>query len=198
MTERPNQAMQLTASKPALYPWVSAVESIYCAACTEDSRQLILCLVRPMKALFFIAFATLATLLCATATTVEQKSLEELVALADNIWGGEVTSVRMIDASGREISNADAKTGPFRSNTILLDVTVDRARILKSTPRELPQTISIPLWQMWHYSLRKIKKMEGSKFLFFLSKDLKPAYPAGFQLPLEEESKIKKLIEETR
>ena len=168
-------------------------------ACAEGSRQLILCLVRPMKPLFFIALATLSTVSCAVATTVEHKSLEELVALAENIWGGEVTSVRMVDASGREVSNTDAKTGFGRSNTIFLDVTVDRARILKSTRPELPQQISIPLWQMWVYSLGKIKKkMEGGKFLFLLNGDLKPVYPAGFQLPLEEERNIKKFIEETR
>jgi hypothetical protein len=41
-----NQAMQLTASKPAVYASVSAVVSVCCVACTEGSRQLILCLVR--------------------------------------------------------------------------------------------------------------------------------------------------------
>ena len=38
--------MQLTASKPAVYAWSVYHESVSCVACTEGSRQLILCLVR--------------------------------------------------------------------------------------------------------------------------------------------------------
>jgi hypothetical protein len=43
-----NQAMQLTASSLPIALLVSAVASVCCVACTEGSRQLILCLVRPM------------------------------------------------------------------------------------------------------------------------------------------------------
>jgi hypothetical protein len=46
ITQPSNQAMQLTASKPAVYASVSAVVRVCCVACTEGSRQLILCLVR--------------------------------------------------------------------------------------------------------------------------------------------------------
>ena len=42
--------MQLTASKPAVYAWVSAVASVSCVACTVGSRQLILCLVMRLSA----------------------------------------------------------------------------------------------------------------------------------------------------
>jgi hypothetical protein len=38
--------MQLTASKPAVALGVSAIVRVCCVACTEGSRQLILCLVR--------------------------------------------------------------------------------------------------------------------------------------------------------
>ena len=43
---RPNQAMQLTASKPAIYAGGVCLVSVCCVACTEGSRQLIFCLVR--------------------------------------------------------------------------------------------------------------------------------------------------------
>ena len=44
--KKPNQAMQLTASKPAIDASRAAVEAVCCDSCTEGSRQLILCLVR--------------------------------------------------------------------------------------------------------------------------------------------------------
>jgi hypothetical protein len=43
---RPNQAMQLTESKPAIALEVFAVVSGCCVAYAEGSQQLILCLVR--------------------------------------------------------------------------------------------------------------------------------------------------------
>ena len=162
------------------------------------TRQLILCLVRPVRAFFAVAVTSVGFVSSASATSVEPKSLEEMVSLADNIWGGKVTSVRMVDADGRDISDADARTGPGGSNTIFLDVTVDRSRILKTVRRDIPEKISIPLWQMWHYSLGQIRRIEGSRSIFFLSRDLKPAHPKGFQRPLHEQGEIKKLIRTTR
>ena len=47
---RPNQAMQLTASKSAIYASVFAVVRLCCDSCTEGSRQLIFWLVRPVSA----------------------------------------------------------------------------------------------------------------------------------------------------
>ena len=56
-----NQAMQLTASRPVVTLGVSAVETVCCLACTEGSRQLILCLVRPMRAMLFVAMCVIST-----------------------------------------------------------------------------------------------------------------------------------------
>ena len=131
--------------------------------------------------LIYIAFASLAS-----ATMVEQKPLKELVLLSSNIWGGEVTAVRMTNAKGKDIKNLEARTGPGLENTIYLDVTINKSLILKTNKSDIPTIISIPLWQMWHYSLGQIREIVGSKSIFLLTEDLKPAYPANFQRSLDE------------
>jgi hypothetical protein len=150
--------------------------------------------VRPMKNTFITILFVICSLATSFSTQVESKSLKELVSMSYNVWGGTVTNVRMTNEKGKDITDPEATTGPGLENTIYLDVTIDQNLIFKSTYSIIPKTISIPLWQKWHYSLSQIKEIEGSKSIFLLDRDLKPAYPAGFQRSLEEEKKIESFI----
>ncbi len=130
----------------------------------------------------------------AFATSVEPKSLKDLVREASNIFSGKVVEVRMTDNDGHEIFDPDAMTGPGINNTIYFDVDIDQDQILKSSVLPLPMKVSIPLWQMWHYSLGDLKDVEGTQSFFLLDDEMKPVYPAGFQRSLDEGRKIRDFI----
>lgn len=132
------------------------------------------------------------------ATSVVPKPLKEIVNMSDYIFAGEVVGVRMTNGKGKAITNPEARTGPGLDNTIWLDVAVDQNLILKSPTSSVPKKVSIPLWQMWHYTLGQIKAADHGKAFFLLNKDFQPAYPSDFQSPLSEEKKLKSIIRAQR
>jgi hypothetical protein len=113
LEEASNQAMQLTASKPAVYAFVSAVGSVFCVACTEGSRQLILCLVRPMR-------ATLALLLLtAVSALAEGRYTQEMFRRAMSKDNMAVSGVMSDAPLFTLIHVRDPRTGAQRETCVL-------------------------------------------------------------------------------
>jgi hypothetical protein len=71
-----------------------------------------------MNSIFTIFLLIIAFAISANGTSVDEKSLKELIPLASTIVGGKVVAVRMTDGKGREIANPAAMTGPGLANTI--------------------------------------------------------------------------------
>ncbi len=147
-----------------------------------------------MKSFSAFALLALAFVSSAAATSYVVKPLKELVEMSDNIWGGTVVSVHMLNKDGRRVTNPNARTGPGLTNTIFLEVAVNPTLILKSVTREIPKKISIPLDTMRHFSLGDMQDVVGNESIFLLTKKLEPVYPANFERPLAEKKKIQRFI----
>jgi hypothetical protein len=132
----------------------------------------------------------------AQATSIEPKSLKELVRDADHVVLGKVVKVEMIDKDGKEITDLRARTGPGLKTQIRLHVEAGKDGWLRTAKTNPPANVIIPLWQMWHYSLGHIKEAaEGEIGIFLLSGDnYLPVYPTGFHRPISEKSKILALL----
>lgn len=128
------------------------------------------------------------------ATKYAEISLPDLVKISEYILAGDVVNVRMVDKSGKEITDPEARTGPGLENTIYLDVMVDHKLILKSHFSKIPKEISIPLDPMRHMSLGDSQKYFKEKSFFFLDKEFHPAHPGNFQLPIDEQKKLESII----
>ena len=137
-------------------------------------------------------------LLCASsayATKVTERSLAELVADADHIVVGTVTTVKMHTWFGFETTNPKSRTGPGNSNELRWTVTLDSSRVLKTSKEKLPTEITIKLWKMWHMSLEGAKSHEGKTYIFLLKgEDMQWVYPANFYRELDEMDEIKALL----
>jgi hypothetical protein len=149
--------------------------------------------VRPMKNIF-ITLALCLVSQISHATSLEEISLKELVLMSDNIWGGKIQKVRMVNSKGKSVTDPEAMTGPGLKNTIYVDVVIDPGLILLSTYSNIPKTITIPLWRAWHNSLGGMKSLEGDYSIFLLDKNLDPAYPPDISRPVTEERKLRLLI----
>lgn len=143
---------------------------------------------------------TILLLLClvvshhAVATQIDNKPLDELVAMAEHIIIGHVASVDMIDTNEKVIDDDTAMTGPGSGNTIRLHI--DVASVLKTNAKTVPKRITISLWRIWQYSLGQVKAGSLGQDEIYLLKgiDFHPVYPGLFRRGLNEEELIDVLV----
>lgn len=141
----------------------------------------------------------LSGLLCmaglANATSVAPMPLEQMVREADHVVVATVSKVDMVDGRGRQVTDPEARTGPGLDNEIRLHLAV--SEVLHTRTNPLPDTLVVPLWSMWHYTLASITESAGGTSGIFLLKgdDFQPAYPADFQRSLDERAEIERLLQ---
>lgn len=144
----------------------------------------------------------LSALLCvagvANATSVAPMPLEQMVREADHVVVATVSKVDMVDGRGRPVTEPEARTGPGLDNEIRLHLVV--SEVLYTQNDRLPDTLVVPLWTMWHYTLESITEAAGGTNGIFLLKgdDFQPAYPTGFQRSLDERAEIERLLQDKR
>ncbi len=132
------------------------------------------------------------------ATSVLPRSLTNLVADADHVFIGKVTLVDMVDKQGNQVTNLSARTGPGSFNKIRLHVSVETNGVLFSTAKQVPASLTVALWSMWHYSLGQIKDIEENQRSIFLLKgsNFDIVYPNGFSRALSEQAEIEQLLKQ--
>jgi hypothetical protein len=72
--------------------------------------------------------------------------------------------------------------------------------VLYTRHDQLPDTLIVPLWTMWHYTLESITEAAGDTSGIFLLKGdgFEPAYPADFQRAADERAQIERLLQGKR
>lgn len=142
----------------------------------------------------FALYALLGMAGLANATSVAPMPLDQMVREADHVVVATVSKVDMIDGQGRPVADPEARTGPGLDNEIRLHLAVDE--VLYTGDGQLPDTLVVPLWTMWHYTLQSIAEATAGTSGVFLLKggDFQPAYPAGFQRSLDERAEIESLL----
>lgn len=142
---------------------------------------------------YVVAFLALSFSVSLFATSVAHKPLEDIVRESDHVVVATIASVDMVDGRGRPVTDPDARTGPGLSNQIRLNLQVKEVLFTRSS--RLPHTLQVPLWTAWHYQLGNIQELTGATAIFLLEGDrYDPAYPAGFQRPLDEREAIEDLL----
>ena len=132
----------------------------------------------------------------AFATSIADKSLEQLVAEADHVVIGTVSTVKMYGRFGLEKTNPKARTGPGNPNELRWTVKIDPAGILLTNKTPFPEAITIRLWKMWHMDLEGARYHEGKTYILLLKgEDMQWVYPGWFYRDLEERDAIKALLE---
>jgi hypothetical protein len=143
-----------------------------------------------MLALLVLLFAIAP----ARATSVPPMPLEQMVREADHVVVARVSKVDMVDGRGRPVTDPEARTGPGLDNEIRLHLVVDE--VLYTRNGQLPDTLVVPLWPMWHYTLESITEAASDTSGIFLLKGdgFEPAYPADFQRAADERAEIERLL----
>lgn len=131
-------------------------------------------------ALRVAAWVILGSVLPARATSVDARSLAELVCEADHALVATVINVDMMDWQGRLILNRRQGTGPVSSNRIRLHLLVHSA--LFSAALEVPHRIVLEHWPAWHYRLGDVQDSSlGQDGIFLLKGErYEWVYPADF------------------
>lgn len=131
-----------------------------------------------------------------SATSVPQKTLEEIVRDADHVIVATVIEVDVVDGLGRPLTGPKASTGPGSKNQMRFRLSVEE--VLFTRGAKPPRRVIVPLWQMWHYRLDMMQaEVTGARGIFLLKgKDFQPAYHAGFQRSLDERAEIERLLRE--
>lgn len=144
---------------------------------------------RYVLALLIIGFAT-----AATATSVPQMPLEDIVRSADHVVVANVTRVDMVDGRGRPVTDPQARTGPGLKNQIRFHLRVKQ--VLFTRAGAVPPTLTVPLWTMWHYELGGMQDVVSEEDSIFLLKGdaYEPAYHNGFQRSMDERKQIEQLL----
>jgi len=146
---------------------------------------------RPL--LQFVLGLLILVALPAAATMVEPKELEQLVPEASLILVATITKVDVIDAKGRQLHGRLARTGPGSPNLMRFHLKVEE--VVHSAGKQVPNTVVVPQWQMWHYTLEQMKQEEGKRAIFLLKTDsYEPVYPAFFDRELGERPRIEDLL----
>ncbi len=131
----------------------------------------------------------------AHSTSVFPKELYELVALSDHILAVKIVDVTMINEEGKQLTDPSSRTGPGTYNTIRLHAKVLDNGIIKTSSAKLPETIIIPLFQLWHYSLGQVQGEKGNEIIVLLKgNSYEPAYPALFRQSLQSREEIIQLL----
>ncbi|ALN58190.1 hypothetical protein GLE_2842 [Lysobacter enzymogenes] len=148
---------------------------------------------------YALAFAAVLFVAPACATSIVPKPLEELVRESDHVVVATVVGVDMVDGRGRALNDPAARTGPGSANRMSFELKVES--VLFTRAGSLPPRIRVPLWSMWHYQLGTMRdEVVGSRGIFLLKgappkgDRYEPAYPGGFQRPLEEREQIERLL----
>lgn len=130
----------------------------------------------------------------AGATSVVPKPLAEMVRESDHVLVATVVQVDMLNRWGWQVADPGARTGPGSGNRIRLHLKIDE--VLRSDAVAAPATLTVPLWQMWHYSLGSIRQqVVGTRGIFLLKgKDFQPTYHADFQRGLDERANVERLL----
>ena len=110
----------------------------------------------------------------------------------------KVVTVQMVDETGREVADREARTGPGLKNELRLHVELENGGVLKTNAKSVPEKLVIPLWQMWHANLGSSKDFyEGRMYIFLLKgTDFQRVYAGGFQRELSEKAEIERMIRE--
>ena len=134
---------------------------------------------------------------CSMATMVDYKELSELTPNSSHILHVNVIEVDMVDDKGLKIIDLDEKTGPGLGRVIRLHSRVV-SKLKGGGSIHEGTIIKVPLWDMWHYSLRQIRDgTVGHEYIFLLEGEgYKPVYPRYFLRHLSEKEKIIDLINE--
>ncbi|HEU4888849.1 MAG TPA: hypothetical protein VFV49_13265 [Thermoanaerobaculia bacterium] len=139
-----------------------------------------------MKAVVALAVVLYSPL--AFASLPIPTTLKELAQCADHILVGHVVAVDMIDGSGRQIEDKNARTGPGLKNTIRLHVTVDE--VLVTNAGEVSKLLKVPLDPFMHYSLGQIEAAHAKPSEAFLvllkGPSFLPIVPGAFLRSMDE------------
>lgn len=130
------------------------------------------------------------------ASGLPEKTLEELVSLADHIVIGKISKVDMVDTNDQQVFDIDKKTGLGSGNTLRLHVKV--LTVVTSTHDQVPDTLVIPLWRLWENSLGEVKDdlLFETAIVLLKGDELVPVYPTGFLRGLHEGPSIEALLEQ--
>jgi hypothetical protein len=143
----------------------------------------------------FVAFCFGMLCSTASATTIPEKPLIDMVAESDHVLIGEVKKVEMIDGAGREVTDLNGRTGWGYTNTIRLNVAIKRDGILKSNKSDTPYELTISLWPLFIGTLGNMQYMQGKEYIFLLKgDDYKFVYPMGFIQELSKRKEVEKII----
>lgn len=132
-------------------------------------------------------------------TSIAPMPLADLVKSADHVVVGTVVEVDMVGADGQQVTDEKARTGPGLENEIRLRIRVPEDGVLKSSLKEFPRDLVVPIWRNWIHSLGQWKKEKGQSLILFLKgSDHRPVTPAQFLRPATERQEIESLIREQR
>lgn len=143
---------------------------------------------------YVLAWLVMGFATAASATSVPQMPLEDVVRLADHVVVANVVRVDMVDGRGRAVTDPQARTGPGLKNQIRFHLRVKQ--VLFSRAGAVPPTLTVPLWTMWHYQLGDMQEVVSEEDSVFLLKGdgYEPAYRNGFQRSLDEREQIEQLL----
>lgn len=142
---------------------------------------------------------TLGAASIASATEIVGTPLERQVEQASTIIFGRVDKVTIHDSAGHPVDDITTRTGLGESNELRLHVMLDARRVLKGAVLKSQIRVVLPLWKGWHSTLGSARDAyEGRDFIFFLSPDLRPSFPAEFVHFDFEEAEIVGAIEKEK
>ena len=149
--------------------------------------------------LFFIALLALFPA-PAMAGLPFEATLEEMAVGADHILVGRVTGVDMIDGSGKQITDPEARTGPGLRNQIRLRIAVDD--VLLTNASRVPPHLHVPLASHLHYSLGQIQEAHATpsepRLILLQGPRFEGIKPGVFMSPLEERQEVFRLRDAAR
>jgi len=150
-----------------------------------------------MKMKRWMLLLALALAIPAWATSIVPMSLDALLGKTDHVLVATITAVDMVDGQGKPVTDPQARTGPGSPNQIRYRLRIDR--IVASEATNVPATLVVPEWQMWHYSLGVIQRSAiGTQRVFFLrGPDFQPADEAQFSYPADADV-LQDLLNDTR
>ncbi|RYG64817.1 hypothetical protein EON80_18505 [bacterium] len=146
-----------------------------------------------MRGVLLAIFALLPT--TALAGFPFEATLDEMASSADHILVGRVTGVDMINESGRQIQDLEAKTGPGLKNQIRLRIAVDKVLITNSS--NVPKILYIPLASHLHYTFGQIRDAHAQdsepRLIFLKGPRFEAIKPGLFMRPLEQKEEALRL-----
>tara|TARA_B110000305_G_C19373134_1_gene605562 strand:+ start:837 stop:1424 length:588 start_codon:yes stop_codon:yes gene_type:complete len=95
------------------------------------------------------------------------------------------------------LTDHKSRTGPGNSNELRYYVRIEKENVIYSVEEDVPKSLVIPLWTLWHDDLGRRKNDEGQTYIFLLKKkdDVYSRVYPFFKCSLSKKSEIKELIE---